>query len=454
MDHHQHHHNPPPPPPQPPLIRHTTTTQIFNHAASLFYSHLLTFLFLSFLLLTFHSNVNIAVNYISSLIDTDPSLKSLLSRIDLSDSPRLHPHHRHRRRRPFLQLSRVGTLDDEFFSGGSDFDRSLFHPSSRKSTPNATLLILSHFNSDCDFPKIVKPGVFSFKPEFDKKISLSEEDEIKLVETSLEDNESVVGLNFLMKGFELGHPEATSLFFLVGVFSLAYAYAVFAFIFTYTWVSGVIFLKVVDNLLGNYRSFLRTFWKGSNIGLRRLSGFILMKWAVRDALAELLGIYFLGEFEDQHILFKVFLKMKFIPFSNLSPWMKGHEWESAGFVAVWLLSDLIVGLIFAVGSCVAIVDSRRGGREIVREGYDMLAALFSPAFTIRFLEALVCGCLGRLMLQKVFGEGFTMFLQSLMEVYFMVAWLIFYFAARQKHGGSLGRSFGRREFEGLLNVAR
>lgn len=51
-----------------------------------------------------------------------------------------------------------------------------------------------------------------------------------------------------------------------------------------------------------------------------------------------------------------------MPFANSVPWGIGHEWESAGFIVIWFLSDLIVGLIFAIDSWVAIVDSRRLGR--------------------------------------------------------------------------------------------
>ncbi|KAL3642590.1 hypothetical protein CASFOL_013405 [Castilleja foliolosa] len=464
MNHHN--HNPP-----PPILRHATntTTQILKQTTSLFYSHLLTFLFLSTLVLTFRSNVHSASHYLYSLIDRDPSLKSILSRIDFSDAAPLH-HHRHRRRRAFLHLSRVGTLDDDFFSGASDFDRSLFHPSPRKPLSNSTLLILSDFNPNygftdsivdngISFPGVVKPGIFGFNPSFQKNATISdeEEEEIKTVQSGLEeqdDSNAVVDLDFLIKGFELGNQDAISLFFLAGVLSAAYAYAVFAFIVTYTWVSGVIFLKVVDHFLGNYKSLFRTLWDGSNIGMRRLSGFILMKWAVRDALAQLMGIYFFGEIEDQYVFFKVFLRMKFMPFANLAPWVKGHEWESSGFVVLWFLSDLLVGLIFSIDSWVVIVDSRRGGREIVKEGYRLFLSLFRPAFEIRWLEVIICGSLGRWMLKRVFGEVLTMIFQSLMEVYFMVTWLVFYFAARQKDDANLGRTLDRRELEGLIDVAR
>ncbi|KAL0347180.1 UNVERIFIED_CONTAM: hypothetical protein Scaly_1734000 [Sesamum calycinum] len=420
-------HNPPPP---PSIIRQRTTIQILNQTSSLFYSHLRTFLFLSSLLFTFRSNVHTASHYLSSLIDRDPSLKSLLSRIDFSGVSRLH-HHR-QRGRAFLRFSRVGTLEDDFFSGDSDFGHSFFYPSSRKPLPNATIVTLSDLNPDYDFSGyvvdngvtfhgIVKPGDFGFKLEFEKNITPSEEEDTTFVVSNLDD---------------------------------AYAYVVFAYIFTYSWAIGVIFLRVVDHLLGNHRSFFRTVWDGSSIGLKRLSGLILMKWAVRDALAQLMGIYFFGEIEDQYLFLKVFLGMKFMPFANLVPWVTGHEWESAGFIVIWFLSDLIVGLIFAIDSWVAIVDSRIGGREIVKEGCRMLVALFCPAFEIRWLEAIICGSAVRWMLRRIFGEVFTMVFQSLMEVYFMVAWLNFYFAAREKDDNSLGMAFGRRELEGLLDIAR
>ncbi|KAL1565995.1 hypothetical protein AAHA92_01655 [Salvia divinorum] len=452
----------------PPHLRHTTTAQILRHTTSLFYSHLLTFVFLSSLLLTFRSNVQSASYYLSSLIDSDPSLKSLLSRLDFSASSHFHPRHHpplRRRRRAFLHLSRVGTLDDDFFSGDSDFDRSLFHPSSRKHVANSTSVILSDFNPDygfsdsvmdngISFPKLVRPGVFSFKPEFRKNVTLLEEDDSKFVESRLDDGKAVLDLDFLIKGFELGNRDVSSLFFLAGVLSAAYAYVVLAFIVTYTWGNGIIFLKVVDHLVGNQRSFFRTVWDGSNIGLKRLSGFVLMKWAVRDALAQLMGIFFFGEIEDQYVFFKVFLRMKFMPFANVAPWVIGHEWESAGFMAVWFLSDVLLGLLFAVGSWVAIVDARRGGREIVREGCHMLVALFYPAFEMRWMEVIVCGSVGKWALRRVFGDFAVLVFQSSMEVYFMVAWLVFYLAARHKDDTSLGRTFGRRELEGFLEVAR
>ncbi|KAL6496274.1 hypothetical protein OROGR_029532 [Orobanche gracilis] len=452
------HRNQPPPP--PPNIRHTTTTQILKQTTSLFCSNLLTFVFLSSLIFAFRSNVHSGSHYLSSLIDRDHSLKSLLSRLDLSDSSsHLGQRHRHqppylRRRPPFLQLSRVGTLDDDFFSGDADFDRSLFHPFSRKPIPNATFVILSGSDSDYGFSKVVKTGVDDFKVEFRKNITLLAGEERRFVEPRFGHRNAALDSDFSTRGFGLGNEDAYSLLSLAGVMFVAYVYVVLAFIVTYTWVNGIVFLKVVDHLVGNCRSFLSTVWNGSSIGRKKLSGFILMKWAFRDALAQLMGIMFFGEIEDPYVLLKVFLRMKFMPFVNLAPWVRGHEWDSTGFIVVWFLSDLVMGFVFAVDSWVAIVDSRRGGREIVKEGCHMLVALICPASGIRLLESIVCGSVGKWLLRKVFGDILTLVLQSLMEVYFLVAWLVFYFAAREKDDTSLGRTFGRTELEGFLELAR
>ncbi|KAL6507914.1 hypothetical protein OROGR_024109 [Orobanche gracilis] len=298
----------------------------------------------------------------------------------------------------------------------------LFHPSPRKPLPNATLVILSDFSpkygfsdsvvdNGVFFPGLVKPGFFGFRPEFEKKVTVLEEEEIKSMESSLDDGNAIVDLDFLIKGFELGHRDATSLFFLAGVLSAAYAYV----------VGG---------------PFARE--------LQVISSHILGRFGYRAQ--EAFGFYL---YEMSFLL-----RMKFMPFTNLAPWVKEHEWDSAGFIVNWFLIDLMVGLVFSVGYWAAVVDSRRGGREIVKEGYRILLALFCLALEIRLSEAIICGSAGRWMLKRIFGEVLTMIFQSLVEVYFMVAWLIFYFSARQRDHASVGRAFGRRELEGLLDVAR
>ncbi|PHU06513.1 hypothetical protein BC332_23002 [Capsicum chinense] len=464
MENHRQPPQPPPSPPSPPSsppINHRTTTAILKQTTTTFLSNPFLFLLLSSLILTFHSNLHNATNYLSSVVDQDPSIKSLLSHIDLNNNHNHRSDNNHRgpiiphrtrrtRRRPFLHLSRVGTVDDDFFSGDSEFEKSLFHPSSYKKKPNSTFVGLQDFDDVAVVRGIRNGFVVAYKPsvEIDKISNLNESG-------NSEDGENgVVDLGFLMKGFELGRGDATALLFLVSLLSAAYAYVVLAFLVTYTWVHGIVFLQVLDNVLGNYRTIFRTAWEGSNLGLRRLSGFVLMRWAVRDALAQLLGIWVFGEIEDQFAFFKVFVRMKLMPFSDVAPWVKGYEKESLCFIVSWFLVELVVGFIFAVDSWVSIVDSRKSGREVVKEGCHLLGIMVYPAIGIKCWEVLVCGWFTRWILGGLFGQLFVLAFQSVMEVYFMVAWLTFYLAARYNDASSVGRMFGRRELEGFLEGVR
>ncbi|KAF5955241.1 hypothetical protein HYC85_008097 [Camellia sinensis] len=491
MNHHQHHHHhhPPPsptaaPPPASPNLNLETSSQVLRQTSSIFYSHLLTFILLSFLILTFRSNVENGTHLLTSFIDRDPSLKTLLSRLDISGTKIHSPssssssaavnlrrhRHRHRHRRPFLHLTRVGTLDDDFFSGDEDNDRYLFG-SLPKSPPNGSFVVLSNFESRLGFsnfvtdngirvPDIVRSGV-SFKlPESSLQSTVEsiedDNDELKKVKNSLkqgdDETDRFVVFQYLIKSLELRKRDASALFFLVCFLSVAYGYVVLGFLVTYSWVLGVVFVVVVNHLISRRRSWTGTIWDGSNLGLKRLSGLILMRWAVRDALTQLLGLWFFGEMEDQYSFFKIFVRLKLMPFSIMSPWIPGFEKETAGFLFAWLLLDMIVEFVFAVDSWVAIVDARRGGREIVKEGCYLLSTMFKPAVVLKCMESVLCGSFTRWTLARYFGKLFATAFQSTMEVYFMVAWLIFYFAVRSKDATSLGRTFGQRELQGFLVV--
>ncbi|KAL3536264.1 hypothetical protein ACH5RR_004725 [Cinchona calisaya] len=458
-------HNHPPPPPSP--ISNQSAAQIFKKTTRFFVSHPLTFIFLISLVFAFRFNVEKGTHYLISFVDGDPSLKSLISRLDLS----AHHHHGHnlhirRRRRAFLHLSRVGTLDEDFFSGDADFDRSLFNPAA-KSQPNGTFVMLSNFDpslgfsaepivdNGVSFPQMIRSGVVSFKPPPEPSETIQESSSLPPDSNdSTEDSNAVVDLQFLIRGLELGRRDATALMYFLGIFSAAYGYVILAFMVTYTWVYGVVFYRVLNDLLGKSKNFCRAVWDGSNLGIRRLSGFVLMKWAVRDALAQLMGIYFFGEIDDQYKFFKIFMRMKLMPFSDVVPWVMGHDRESLGFVVSWFLVELVVSLIFSVDTWVAIVDSRKSGREVVKEGCHLLATMLYPAVKIKCWELIACGFLTRWLLGRVIGEVFTLVFQSVMEVHFMVAWLLFYLAARHKDAASIGREFGLRELQGFLGGPR
>ncbi|KAG5243347.1 hypothetical protein OIU76_009744 [Salix suchowensis] len=455
-----------------------TTSQLIKQTASIFSSNLFTLIFLSLLLFSFRTFIENGTHALTSFIDRDPSLKSLLSRLDLAGRPQPHPYHPHdgihtrlpRRRRPFLHLTRVGTLDDDFFSADAESDFSLFP----KFPPNCSVVILHNFDPKLGFsdfvidngikvPEIVRSGI-QFKAAEENRSFLDNTNNNNEIESSREDfndNESgkegqdkILDLRFLVNGLELGRRDAAALFFLVSFLSAAYGWVILGFTAIYSWISGVVFIVVVDDLLGRYGSFIRVVWDGSRLGSKRLAGFILMRWAVRDALTQLVGLWYFGEIEDQYSFFKLFVRLKLMPFSVMFPWINGFDKEISGFFVTWMLVDVVVGFIFAVDAWVTVVDTRRTGREILKEGCYLISTMFHQAVQIKCYEEILCGSAARWVFARVFGKFFAILLQSAFEVYFMVAWLIFYFVARCKEADSDGRRFGRRELEGLIDGLR
>ncbi|GFY93326.1 hypothetical protein Acr_08g0017220 [Actinidia rufa] len=447
-------HRPPPPPPPhpPPGLDFQTPTQVLKQASSIFWSHLITFTFLAFLILTFRSNVENGSHLLTAFVDRNPSLRSALSGLDLpkKTSPSSATAAA-ARRRPFLHLTRIATLDGDLFSGEDDDETP---------PPNGTLVMLSKFPHRLGFSNFISDNGIRVSEivRTGFSVKLTEEnitsDEVNEVENSIRDGERVVDLQFLIKGLGLPRRDASALFFLVGLLSTAYGYVIIGFLVTYSWVLGIVFVVVVNHLLGRYRSWIGAIWDGSILGSKRVSGFILMRWAVRDALTQFLGLWFFGEMHDQYSFFKVFLRLKLMPFSIMSPWIRGFEEENAGFMFVWLVMDVTVEFVFAVDYWIAIVEGRRSGREIVKEGCYLLSTMFKQAVAIKCLEFMLCGSFTRWTLARYFGELFAAAFQSMMEVYFMVAWLIFYFAVRSKDATSLGRTFGQIELEAIFHGHR
>ncbi|XP_022767330.1 uncharacterized protein LOC111311837 [Durio zibethinus] len=430
-----------------------STSQILKKTTVQFTAHPFTFLFLSFLLLSFRSLVESGSLLLTSFIDRDPSFKSLLSRVDLHPAhphARLQPTLRHTRR-PFLHLTRVGTLDDDFFSTDDDHrDRSLLGSFSNRPL-NDTPLILSNFDTKLGFshfvedngillPEIVRYGVKFKTTTFDYENSESEQQE-----------ERIVDYQFVYKGLELSHRDAAALFFLVSFLSAAYGWVILGFTAIYSLVLGVLFVTVVNGLIGRFVSFFGAFWDGSKVGLKRLTGFVLMKWAVRDAVTQLLGLWYFGEIEDHYSFFMLFVRLKLLPFSVMAPWIRGYEKEISGFLFTWFLMDTLVSFAFSLAAWIAIVDSRRTGREIIKEGYYLMSTLLNQAIQIKCYEAILGGSLARWVLAHIGGEFFATVIQAALEVYFMVAWLIFYFVVRCREANAEGRRYGRRELEALID---
>lgn len=461
----------------PRLLDHITAGQLLRRTTASFFSLLPTFFLLSLLLFFFHSFVENGTVFLTSFIDRDPTLRSLLSKLDIagknlhasSESQSLGAGHayaaaRHRRR-PFLHLTRVGTLDDDFFSGDDDNDRSIFG-NYRKAQVNGSFLALSDFNSRMGFsdfvvdngvkyPEVVKTGVsFKLDDRINEDAGIDSEKNMTVGvfggQRANDEEDGVVDLRFFVAGLELGRRDAAALFLLVSVLSTAYGWVILGFVITYSWVLGIVFVSIVNDLLKRQVSLVGSVWSGSKLGLKRLSGFILMRWAVRDALTQILGLWFFGEIEDQFSFFKLFLRLKLMPFSITLPWIGGYQKEISGFLIAWFMMDTLVSFVFSVDSWVTIVNARRSGREIVKEGCNLLATMFYPAVHLKCLEVILSGQFVRWGLAHICGKSFALLFQSLIEVYFMAAWLIFYFVARNRDASSNGRTFDRRELEGLI----
>ncbi|XP_057534915.1 uncharacterized protein LOC130813172 [Amaranthus tricolor] len=438
---------------------HRSTSGILKSTAVIFFSLFPSFFFLSLLLFSFRTLLENGTVYVTSFIDRDPSVKSLLSRVDIAannqninnpSSDSLSPSSvRHRRHRPFLHLTRVGTLDDDFFSGDDDDDhRSLFF-NSRNSYSNYTFVTLQDFNP------VFRVSKIELEENLNKKNGYNSTSNLRQDDIQEEERENIVDLRFFVAGLELGRRDAAALLVIVSVLSAAYGWIILGFVITYSWAFGIVFISVVNDLLGRYISFIDSVLNGSKLGVKKLSGFILMRWAVRDALTQILGLWFFGEIHDQYSFFKLFLRLKLMPFSVSSPWVPGYDREVSGFLFAWYLMDTIVSFVFAVDSWVTIANTRRGGgRDIIKEGCYLLATMIHQSIQLKCLELILCGAFMRWVIAGLFGRSFAVLLQALVEVYFMVAWLIYYFSARSKDANFNGRTFGNSDIEGLIEGLR
>ncbi|KAL2509334.1 hypothetical protein Fot_32981 [Forsythia ovata] len=414
----------PPPPPQPqlPHINHLTTTGILKHTTVIFYSHLCTFLTLSLILWCIRSTIE---GFYGGLTDDfDPSIKALLTRIDYPVA------HHIRQRSPESQLSPAGPLDNNFFSGDS-YDR--FH-----------LKQLNLNNTNSTFVRVIVPEDFSFRAEISNGNKFIEEDEVsKSVERSLDDPHIEFDLELLRKGLVNGRHDVDMLFTLLKFSFVVYVFATITSLLVYTLARGVVLLQVVDHLSGNQRSLLHSIDNGYTFGLRRLWRVSFLNWWARDMLARHIS-KISYEIENYYVLLVVAMRAMFIPFINLAPWVQGPRWETTDFIVKWFFTELIAGFIFSVGSWVAIVEWPINIAGILRDSYRIFAVLRSPAIEIRILEAIICGSVGRGIVWVVLGNYCSLAFQCVMEVFFLVAWLLYYLSARDL----LGR--GQLQVEGFL----
>ncbi|KAG9445640.1 hypothetical protein H6P81_011768 [Aristolochia fimbriata] len=261
----------------PPALNLRTTRQVIAQSSLSFLSNVHVFLFLSFLLFSFRNAVDSGTLFLTSFIERDPSVQSLISRLSADPPRQLLPakasalpdsvrsaaawnHHRHhRRRRPFLHLSRVGTLDDDFFSDDIDDDRSLFafsHQSRSKS--NGSFVRFAPFMppGKVDGFRVLEIGGPGFVLFADDDVAES---------NNADDEDRRLDLRLFGRGFNFDRHEAATLLYLVSLISGAYGWIVLGFLFTYCFVLGTVFLTVVNSILQSNYGYAEG-WPGHSQG--------------------------------------------------------------------------------------------------------------------------------------------------------------------------------------------
>ncbi|KAK1290971.1 hypothetical protein QJS10_CPB18g02080 [Acorus calamus] len=432
-----------------PRLDLRTTSPLMRKSARIFLSSLPAFLIVTLLLLSFRSAVHSGSLHLTSLIDGDSTLRRLFSRLSSPSSddpfrrhltpsadPFRHHRHRHRHRRsPFLHLSRVGTLDDDFFSDPASDD-----PDHRLQSPyNASSVSL---DVELPFLKLRSSDVlFSYDD--------GEAEEVG------DDHDRDVQFRIFGHGFGISHREADALVFTVSLLLGVQMSAILGFMVTYSFALGVIFFVASNSILGNHPSMIQILHVGAKSGFRRLSILAYLVWAVRDAMVQFLCIWYFSSVIDKPFFFNMFLRLKTMPYfgilGSLPPWVYGVT----GFAFMWDAVDVVIGLVLAFICWVSMMEEgTRTGVEVSRDGIYFLSLVFDQAIKIKCLETIICGTIGRWFFTWVGGLWFAVCIQSLAEVYFMVVWLVLFFAARFRDGELEGRRFGRRELEKCVDDLR
>ncbi|PKA65089.1 hypothetical protein AXF42_Ash013210 [Apostasia shenzhenica] len=409
----------------------SSSASLLRKSFTSFFSSLPALLLASLLLFTLRSALVAGTLRLSLLPDTDPLLRSLLARFSphssssSSTSPSSSPTPR------FLHLTPTVPLPDDFFPSSPSLPRF----PSNSSFPSPITLSLS--------PESSTGARISFRPrppvEPPSRIFFS------LPDSEVPSHENP---DRATKGFSLGR-YGIELVYLLSLLSSAHTVAILGFIVCYAAVLGVVFYSVAWSLLSRpIIPLTDALLSGVRLGVRRLAGFVFLKWAIRDALVQLLCIWFFANMEDQNKLFKLFIKVKLMPFSVTM--LSGNEDpELPGFLFAWELLDILVSMLLFFVPWVVAVDWNVGrrGQEVLKEGVFLATLVPGPVVWIRCLEMVVGGRLGLLLLSAFGGRRFAMWAQAMAEVYFMVLWLILYVEARRKDCELGGRRFGREELE-------
>uniref|UniRef100_A0A0E0EYY0 Uncharacterized protein n=1 Tax=Oryza meridionalis TaxID=40149 RepID=A0A0E0EYY0_9ORYZ len=445
---------PTPPPPPPPSLDLRTGGRILRRAAahSLRPRSLPPLLLAALLLVLFRLALVAGTLRLASFADHDPALRSLLSRLS-PPAPHAPPHppprHLPRRRSPFTSSSSPPSLsDDDFLVGTLDpassapsrrrnasYYEFLFTPSS-SSSPKPYPLSLPH-----RLPSTAIPFTFVVRNE-----------------TSPTKPAAGRGGGSELRLLDLTRRDAVAIINLLAMLSSVHVLAILGYIAVHSVALGTVFASVAgQHLQGRPRRWFH--FSGMAFGVRRLTGFAFLRWATRDAMVQMLCLWFFSEVHDQAQLFRLFVVAKLMPFSaSVNPWLAATVGgpELDGFFIAWALLDAVVSVLFTMVPWVVVMDRdpRPPGRNAVKEGCYLVSLMATDATLIKCWQTVVCGSMGQLAMVTLGGKVLGGFLHSIAEVYFMVVWLMFYFSARCKEVRLGGRHFGLEDVAAALDGFR
>lgn len=124
------------------------------------------------------------------------------------------------------------------------------------------------------------------------------------------------------------------------------------------------------------------------------------------------------------------------------------------FVSFRYLFDWLIYSTYIVGCWVAIMEREYTGREALNKGWNLVKNMAFEAAIIKVVEAIFCGRSFGWMLKKYGGQFFSSFTITLVQTYFLIVWLIFYFAARCKEDEGGREHFSHQDLEDFLDKFR
>jgi hypothetical protein len=395
------------------------------------------------LLLLFRSALLAGTLRLASFADSDPALRSLLDRLSppAPPSPPPPPPHHSRRRSPFTSPSSLS--DDDVLVG--TLDPSSSTPSSCRNASYYHVLFTSYSSSKPYPVPLQQPIPASVSPFF------------LAVHNDMAAPKPASATGSELRLLDLTRRDAAAIINLLALLSSAHVLAILGYIAVHSAALGVVFASVTgQHVQGRQRCFLLV---GAVMGARRLTDFTFLRWATRDAIVQMLCLLFFADVHDQAQLFRLFVVAKLMPFSaSVNPWIAtavaGPEFD--GFFIAWAVLDAVVSVLFTVVPWVVVMerDLRPPRRNPVKEGCYLVSLMATDATLLKSWETVVCGSMGRLIMVTFCGKVLGGFLHSVAEVYFMVVWLLFYFAARCKEAQMGGRQFGMEDVAAALDGFR